>query len=342
MKINIATWMYTHAPGYKSLYPQGGDVTSLEAQLTYWRCCFCLFHSSSVLHGRDAVNHLLYVNAAPPEFIDGMNIKELSEALSIDYRLLLPRARIPEDYCLSFTTQFYLVDILEDLAEGLKAGRFGMDDVFLVLDSDCLFHKPIPSQLVEDVRKHGCLPYAIFTAEADDGSLYHGTTFEELMVLTQEYSGDRIYSYFLTGGEFMCLHASQLLQVAAEARAVFQTSIDRHKRGLKKFHTDEAMFGYIFARRGYPRHLAEQQNYLRRIYTHPQSFQFEQSKDDDVVIWHLLNEKRRLTVLYFYSLKQSLEGQRILEVERMRNQPLITWIEPDISEPAMEQKSAPN
>jgi hypothetical protein len=301
-KVNVITWMYTHSPGDRPDYPQGGTVDAQPAQDAYWRCVFSLFHSSSVVNDPDSVRHLLFFNEPPFASISEVDITTLFQRLSIRPHQMEIATHLPADYYHAVTSQMYLVDILEQLTRMQENGEVGADDIYVLLDSDCFFRFSFQDQFYEDVARAGCIPYwsRLTSRDAKREDRTYGHSIPELRDLASEYSGSQFSEFHWAGGEFFCFVGKELPVIARESRNALQTSIDRHKRGLPKFNTEEQLFSYIFLKLGYPTDIGPR--YIQRIYTR-QGNNYD-PKFDDKMIWHLLSEKYHFFSFYFDHLKQ--------------------------------------
>src|SRR6266545_2621668 len=132
--------MYSTPPGDKVMHYQVGADSDLQAtQNVYWRCLFCLFESSQRLNGD--IRHILFVNKPPPAEIDGIDTARLIRSFNIELVTLKHFTRPPKDYFAAWNTQFIVLDVLDWLA-----GNVAKEDVVIVLDSDCIFNRPIGNE----------------------------------------------------------------------------------------------------------------------------------------------------------------------------------------------------
>ena len=251
------------------------------------------------------VRHLLFYNLPPPLEIDGIATAELGKKMAIQEILLNIKTKLPADYYYAVTTQFYLVDLIEQLADLQQNRVVDQEDIFLIFDSDCIFHRPIPPALVQYVQRVGCMPYA--TANLEDVNLYrgigtrfYGYSLLELQQLARDYGTVPGQQYYYTGGEILAFSGKELPRIAAEARRVLEISIERHLQGRPKFNTEEQFFGYIFSKFGFPPY--EGRKYIRRMYTGQNYTDINPATDNNLVIWHLLIEKVGLFDRYFKKL----------------------------------------
>lgn len=305
-RVNIVTWMYSHPRNDSVSYPQvAGAAGSDEARETYWRCVFSLFHSSHLFHRPSEVRHLLFYNEPPPENLDGVNSNEICEAFQITRVPLTTITRPPTDYYSSWNSQFILLDVLEELSTMLKKG-FATDvplsrkDIFLVLDSDCLFNRPLSAALIKRTMQHKALTYT-GAWEASD-SLLNGVSTRELKLVAQEM-GVACDNFYYHCGEFFCCLGSELERISAEARSAYQTSLIRHEEGKKKFNEEAHLLSYVFHKLGYPPFTANR--FVKRLWSVPE-IDTQEPSDDDLVVWHLLTEKHGKILDYFNAINREM------------------------------------
>lgn len=235
-----------------------------------------------------------------------MDIGRLINEANIEWHQLKTKTTIPSDYFHSVTSQFLLVDLLEQLNELMTNGVFTKSDLFVILDCDCIFQRPLSQEFVDDVERDGCINYAIFYANdiEEKGGEFYGLTMYELLDIAREYQeGEKLEEYYAMQGEMICVSASHLEPLARESRRALSMSLNRHKNKERKFHTEEQMFGYVMSRLGYPRNVAEDKKYITRVWTHPQFTTYEPELHSQFTILHMPSEKDLFFVNYFRQLR---------------------------------------
>lgn len=266
-------------------------------QLFYWRCAFSLFASSEEVHPNNPfLRNMLFVNKMPPEYIDGISVPAMVRNTRLELVPMEITTDIPPDYYHAVTTQFYLVDLFEQLVSMLKKGNFTENDIFLVLDSDCLFNHPISKEFINDIETYKAVSYTNGDSDLCEGAKIYDLTLGDMKELFKEYAGEPCKTFRIAGGEFFAIHASVLEEFAKEARAALEICFARHKAGLQKYNTEEMLFGYVLTKMNFPPMIGNR--YIRRIYTSPE-FNTQAEDDKDIMIWHLLTEKRGAFVHYF-------------------------------------------
>lgn len=301
----VATWMYTTPHGDKVLHSQvGRDSDTQAVQNYYWRCVICLFESSRRLN-RDA-RHLLFVNKRPPPTIDGVDIARCIDKLGIEIVELGHWSRPPRGYYREWNTQFITLDVLDWLAS-----RVDEDDVVLVLDSDCVFHRPIDQEFLSAVRSHGAL---LMSLEYPPGTPINGLTREELEDLSREYdpSLDPSKPYVYSGGEFICATGKEIRRIAPLARSTYDASLERHARGQRKFCEEAHLLSFVYQSLGYTTHTGNR--FIKRIWTDRSLFPNMDGSEDSLTIWHLPSEKKRGFLRVFRRIRE-VDGEMRVDVD---------------------------
>lgn len=294
MKV-VSTWMYSTPPGDKVLHHQVGADSDLEkTQNLYWRCLFCLFESSFRLN--EEVRHILFVNKMPPREIDGIDIGRLIEAFNIEVVVLEHFTRPPKVHFPAWNTQFIVLDAIGWLADKVKP-----DDAVLILDGDCLFHRPIGEDFLQALRRHGTLLYSL---DYPPDHKINGLTRRELTALSREYDGHQgLEEFVYSGGEFICAMGRELPRIAELARGTYQISLRRAALGRAKFCEEAHLLSHVYRLLGYRTHTGNP--FIKRIWTDRSVHCNVDGSEDDLVIWHLPAEKKRGFVKLFRSIRET-------------------------------------
>ena len=300
--------MYTTPENDKVLHAQTGcDSDAQKTQNLYWRCVFCLFESSHRLNHN--VRHLLFVNEAPPERIDGVHIPSLVERYEIEIVRLDQFTRPPADYYGAWNTQFIVLDVIDWLASHLEG-----NEAVLCLDSDCVFNKPLNAQFLQKLAEKKALLYSL--DYASDHKI-NGLDRNDLMRLSREYDPvNELEEFVYSGGEFFCVMADQLAHIGRLARQAYDQSLQRHDGGLDKFHEEAHLLSYVYHCMGYETHTANSS--IKRIWTERKVFSNVDGREDDLMIWHLPAEKKRGFVKMFRRLFLN-DGQASPSAEELKS-----------------------
>jgi hypothetical protein len=308
----LITWMHSSAKGEKIVHHQSGDSDQLKTQNFYWRCAFCLFESSW-RNNKDLFKHILYVNKLPPETIDGISTDVLIKKFNIDIRFFPVRSLPPKGFYKAWSSQFLLLDIFDEITQFIKP-----EDRLVVLDSDCIFSKPVTFDFLNDIDTHGGLLYTIdYPLNRQTNEL----STEMLRSLTTQWAGKECDNVFYEGGEFVCMKGDRFIEFSKTARNVFNWSVERFQQGLPKYNTEEHMFSAAFGVIGMKPFTGNK--YIKRLWTDLSSAVNLETSDEQRLIWHLPAEKRNGFVRYFRlmgSNNHSLAGheQKLTNIFRIR------------------------
>ena len=284
----ISTWFYVEHEGEESVYPQvGGRSSSPWFHAVYWRCVVDFFAASARVN--TGAHHRFYTNEPVVPDVEGFDVEVFFERLGVETVVLPYASRPPEGYFGAWGNQFYVFDIAAHLAETLAAEN----SVALILDSDCVFTRPV-APLLSAVRQHGALTFdARISADEEQNGLtprQMGRIYAEL----DEASGARgasgetpVPAY--VGGEIVAATREMLAAITAEAQALWPEMRRRHDLGLPKFNEEAHMLSFIYHRLGIP--LGTADPFIDRMYTWFKNATV-QPGHEDLMIWHLPNEKK--------------------------------------------------
>ncbi len=290
----IVTWMYSSPGNENILHAQMGSASgSQKIQNLYWRCVFLLFESSTRLN--PGARHILFINQNPPGTIDGVDINRLIQQFNIEIIEFPTITKSPLDYYGAWNTQFIVLDVLDWLKKNINK-----EDNIFILDSDIIFNKPINEKLLSALKDHGALLYSIDYTEDHD---INGLTLFDLVKIAKEINtGFPSDDFTYSGGEFICCTGREIPKIARIARKSYRLSLERHKKGLKKFNEEAHLLSYVYHELGYQTHTGNQ--FIKRMWTNRSIYSNIDGTEFDLVLWHLPAEKKRGFVNVFKSFKE--------------------------------------
>jgi hypothetical protein len=215
------------------------------------------------------------------------------ERLGVELVFLDSITRPPKDFHGAWNTQFIVIDVLEKLRD-LAGPR---QPVFL-LDSDCVFVRPIAPELLERVVNQGVLRY---TLPCPDDYPNNGVSNIELGRLAGEYQPPlqrEVIRY--AGGEIFCGRGDLLGELVRLSRAAFAESLRRHAAGLAKFNEEAHLLSYAYEVLGGKDYSAN--DFIRRIWTDCGVFCDVDGTEEQLTIWHLPAEKKAGFITMFRHL----------------------------------------
>ena len=279
--LTVATWLYAERPGEESVYPQvGGRSSSTWFQAVYWRCVAIGFASAARV--APASRRVLFTNVDAVPDVDGHDLGAFLDGLGVE-RVVRPFTYAPPPgYYGSWRNQFYVLDLVDALAETLAD-----DDVGVLLDSDVVWTQP-PDALAEAVRQHGALTFDVGLGPDE---WQNGLTPREMGALYAELDGqpmDAVPPYL--GGEIVAATGATMRRLAAAAGPVWDEMLRRHARDRPRFNEEAHLLSYLYHRLGIPSGTANA--FLDRIYTSLKDGKTVAPRHAALMLWHLPNEKR--------------------------------------------------
>lgn len=284
--------MYSAPSGDQSMHHQTGkNIGSAKIQNYYWRSVICCF-ASATTHIPES-RRILLVNALPPKHIDGIKIDALLKDYNVEIHLLDQITRPSSDYHNAWNTQFIVIDALEILST-LASDR----QPVLLLDSDCVFVRPIASKFYERLDEYGILRYNLPIA---DDVEENGLSNFDLAALASQYDPSitrKVIRY--AGGEIFFGRADLLPEIIRLARSAFKQSQVRHGNGLKKFNEEAHLLTYVYEVLNSPELSAN--DFIKRIWTDRGVYSSVAGDEEALTIWHLPAEKKAGIVKMFRHL----------------------------------------
>ena len=278
---HICTWFCADEKGEESVFPQTGQLSSSAAhQNIYWRCIMLFFITSKRFNKNE--NHVLFTNVKQLPVVDGRNVGSFLSSLNVEVIHTDFKYKTPKGYFGSFQNQFYEFSILESIADKNESG----DDMYLILDSDCIFLKPVAG-LFNEAQPRG---FISFEDEVDAGYVINGLSRNDLKLLYQDLLQQQISempSYHL--GEFLLSNVQNIRKFFADFKELWPVLLQRHAAGKIKFNEEAHTLSYLYFKNGF--RASTTNNWMRRIWTNPLFYREVRQSDVDLAIWHLPAEK---------------------------------------------------
>lgn len=278
----ICTWLCADKKGDEGNFPQatGALSSSQKHQDIYWRCVLLFYITSKRFNKNE--KHLLFTNVENLPVVDGHSLDEIFNNLDVKVIHTDFKYKTPKNYFNSFQNQFYEFSILEYIAQNDQ----NLSDQYLILDSDCIFIKPVQS---------------LFTAAAPQGFIsfedpvkpeyvINGLSRNDLKIIYQELLGTEITeipSYHL--GEFLLCSVKNIQKIYQDFVELWPVLLDRNQKGLIKFNEEAHTLSYLYFKNGF--RASQDASFMRRIWTNPVFYREVRQSDTELVIWHLPSEK---------------------------------------------------
>ena len=277
----ICTWLCADQPGEESIFFQTGELSSSQThQNIYWRCLLVFFITSKRFNKNE--KHVLFTNVVRLPVVDGRSIGSILQQLEVEVIHTDFKYKTPKGYYGAFQNQFYEFSILEYLAGSAASDN----DSYLILDSDCIFIKPVDA-LFDASSKSG---FISFHDDVKPDYVINGLSRNDLKVLYQELLGKEIKEiphYHL--GEFLLSSVSNIKKFFSDFQGLWPKLMERNRLGKLKFNEEAHTLSFLYFKNGFRPHYDNR--FMRRIWTNPLFYREVRESDVNLAIWHLPAEK---------------------------------------------------
>lgn len=305
----ICSWFCADKKGEESDFPQSGMKSSGAAhQNIYWRCLL-VFYMTSIKHNKSE-KHVLFTNVDQLPVVDGRNIADLLEDLNVQVVHVDFNYKTPQGYFGSFQNQFFEFSIIEWIARHAEHEN----DMYLILDSDCVFNKPVHN-LFRHAMQSGHISFAL---ESPLSHSIQGLTREDMRKLFTEISGKpcmKVPAYHL--GEFFLCNVKNIRKLYADFLVLWPELLRRHAEGLPKFNEEAHTLSYLYFLNGWEP--SKHAHFIRRIWTNPVFYRNVKANDQYLNIWHLPAEKKfGIKTLYDKLMRLSARQRSVMPEDEFR------------------------
>lgn len=278
MKNIIATWICidekvnaTHFPSAK------GNSADARVQDVYWRCV-CCFYSAARYHN-PAATLVLFGNQAHLPEVDGVSVKEVLDQLNVEFFVTPFEYITPPGYYGAWRNQFYEFSIFKYVS---KNDFFSDDDLFLLLDSDCVVTANL-DLLFNEVQRKQAITYQI---DYDAAQKINGISRKDMRFIFQELCQcnlceDPVYH----GGEFYASTVAFVKKIMLSFYIVWPQLLNRHLLGVQKLNEEAHVLSYLFFRHQVQPGGAN--GFIKRLWTDPSTYRNVAINDANLLIWHL-------------------------------------------------------
>jgi hypothetical protein len=277
----ICTWLCADELGEESVFYQTGELSSSRKhQNIYWRCLLVFFITSRRFNKKE--KHILFTNVRNLPIVDGRNMSHLLKELEVEVVCTDFKYKTPKGYYGAFQNQFYEFSILEYISQNSSKG----DDLYLLLDSDCVFLKSV-APLFSQASKEG---FISFEDEVSPSYVINGLSRNDLKDVYEQLMGHPIHeipSYHL--GEFMLSSTANIRKFFSDFLELWPSLLERHKAGQIKFNEEAHTLSYLYFKNGF--RACRKNIFMRRIWTNQLFYREVRDSDVDLAIWHLPAEK---------------------------------------------------
>lgn len=277
----ICTWFCADEKGAESHFPQTGkSSSSKEHQNIYWRCILVFFTTSKRFNKNE--KHILFTNVKTLPFVDEKNVAQILEALSVNVVFTDFKYKTPKGYYGQFQNQFYEFSILEYIT---KANN-NLKDQYLILDSDCIFIKPVQA-LFKEAEPNGFLS---FKDDVKPDYVINGLSRNNLKSLYEILLNkqlDEIPDYNL--GEFLLCSVENIKKIFTDFKLLWPQLLQWNAEEKIKFNEEAHTLSFLYFRNNL--RASNRKDLMKRIWTNPIFYRNVEDSDAELCIWHLPSEK---------------------------------------------------
>jgi len=283
MKKIIATWIYLDSKTEESNYPQVGTNSSSEKfQEVYWKCIVVFFETS--LRFNQNVEHILFTNSEQTKLlINEYDIYKYLINNNISVRVVKNNYVLPSGYYQSWNNQFFEFSIFEDINSIIKD-----EDIFLLLDSDCVFTKNIDHLFNKLIgNKNEALTYAI---DYDPDHSINGCSRKQMQSIFKDLGLelDKLPQY--SAGEVFFAKGIFISKICREFPILWKDLMQRFVENRIKFNEEAHALSYFYHK--FYANIGSLNSNIKRCWTDPFNYRNVRKSDFNLDILHLPVEKK--------------------------------------------------
>jgi hypothetical protein len=278
----FATWMYITDETHGSLLPSAKGLSSNKGiQKIYWRSIACFFFTARYYNPQ--IKLVFFSNTTHIPIVDDIDFAILFKNLNVEIQNVPFDFEPPIGYYKYWQHTFYKFSIFKRLLE-----ISSHDDIFILLDSDCLVTGDI-SSIFNIARSNDFIGYQI---DYPPDYVVNGNSRKDLKVIFEILLDTRLPKYpTYYGGE---IHASSVdfiyrsMEVFEEC---WKKQLELFRNKMPRFYTEEHMLTYIYYKLNVLDSINANQ-FIKRLWTDPTNYRNIEKSDENLLLWHLPSEKR--------------------------------------------------
>lgn len=277
----ICTWFCADEKGEESHFPQTGkSSSSKEHQDIYWRCILVFFATSNRFNKIE--KHVLFTNVKSLPVVDDNNVTKVLNKLNVEVVFTDFKYKTPKGYYGQFQNQFYEFSILEYIASNSN----NLKDQYLILDSDCIFIKPV-KELFTEATLSGFLS---FKDDVKPDYVINGLSRNNLKNLFEILLNEplsEIPDYHL--GEFLLCSVENIKKIFNDFTLLWPQLLKWNAERKMKFNEEAHTLSFLYFKNNL--HASSRKDLMKRIWTNPIFYRNVEGTDAQLYIWHLPSEK---------------------------------------------------
>lgn len=279
----ITTWFYTQSHSEGGAYAQvSGDSSTEEFRDVYRRCLAVFFQSAR--RANPEARLTLYLNEPWDSSASdvALRVGEILRSLAVHTKVITYEHRPPSTFSKSWRNQFFVLDVLEDLAGSVEPA-----DVWLVLDSDIVWSGISTEEMWNTLASEGLSTYEVGYAPE---KLVNGLSVQSLGELGRVLELEKSTALNYSGGEFIGGRGDMLPELSKEAHNTWSSLMAFHANDNKIQFEEAHLLSLAYSTLGIVP--GGMNPFTRRLWTQPFKVKNVKPSDRTLTLWHVPAEKK--------------------------------------------------
>jgi hypothetical protein len=229
------------------------------------------------------VQHLFFTNTRVLPVLAGKSAEKILNELGVKVIKTDFKYKTPLGYYKAWQNQFYEFSILEHIASNYQ----NPNDMFLILDSDCLFLKSAAEIFSRARSAGGFLSYEMMYPENYAVNGISRTDMKSIYEDLLKHEIKEVPAYH--AGEFFLSSQSLIKKLFADFLLLWPLLLEKNEKNEKKLNEEAHTLSFLYFKNDL---MAGGANaFIKRIWTNPVFYRNVSSTDAELTIWHLPAEK---------------------------------------------------
>jgi hypothetical protein len=298
----LATWICIDDFENASWFPSTkGNSSDQNIQTIYWKCLATCMYSARMFNPEIKLAVFSNINHLP--LIEGVDFNMLFKELDIHFYVTPFEYQTPEGYYGKWKNQFYEFSILKYL---LSISDFNADDLFCLIDSDCIITGDL-NEMYNEIKKYDLIGYELDYNETQTINGNSRSEMKSIFEILLNRKIDKVPSYY--AGEFFAAKLSFIAQLMDEFYVTWDKLLQLHDEKEPHLHEEAHVLSYLYYITKHENDYANK--FVKRIWT--TTYRNVIVGNEKLLIWHLPAEK-------IYGFKKMyafifLRGKRVISAE---------------------------
>lgn len=279
----ITTWFYVQSKDEGGAYAQLSGDPSTEKFRDVYRRCLAVFFQSARMANPDA-DLILYLNEPwnPAASRVASKVANVMQDLNVEIRIIKYGHCPPATFVKSWRNQFFVLDVLDDLAGLMKPSDTG-----LVLDSDIIWSGRSTEEMWNTLRREGISTYKLGYSSSN---VVNGLSMDTLAELGRSSGIIQNAELAYSGGEFVGGNGMRLRELSDSAHHAWQALMGHHTDDPTVQFEEAHLLSVAYSTLGVDP--GGMNNFVRRLWTQPFKFRNVGPEDISLALWHVPAEKK--------------------------------------------------